>query len=505
MERTRREVRALGVLWNDTILWYAKAVRELMNKPVTKKASWRYLAAMHDIDPAAWIRLGYLSEEEALPGPTERGRYWSQCQHQSWYFLPWHRAYLHSFEDIVIDAIRSLHGPADDWALPYWNYSDTTHPDAGRIPPVFLTPTMPDNSPNPLRVAARFGTGVPADDAELTDRIADNDFTGIDEGPADGVGGPRTIFSPHGTQEGLIEAAPHDLVHGDVGGRGGLMSRPNTAALDPIFWLHHANIDRLWEVWRARDNRNKNPEDVAWLNGPTMPRPFALFGADEQDRPSNPKDVVSTSALGYKYDDTSDPLNGATRRLMRLQSLVPRLQSHTFAERAEEPTMEKHPPTELLGSNDAEVPLGSTSARSRVTLAKRPLATFSRSFSSSAMRADTPGEPDRIFLSLENIRGKDGSGIFDVILHKPDAAAGSPGTKAGSISLFGLENASRPDGPHAGSGLTKTLEITRAVDTMKLDETQTGTLDIEIVPRSDVRDDDDIKVGQISVHRQSGQ
>jgi tyrosinase len=112
----------------------------------------------------------------------------------------------------------------------------------------------------------------------------------------------------------LIEAAPHDLVHGDVGGRNGLVSYPTTAALDPIFWLHHANIHRLWEVWRNRDSRNKNPTDTDWLDGPTRRRAFALFGADEQDRPSNPKDMLSTTALGYDYDDISDPLSGATRR-----------------------------------------------------------------------------------------------------------------------------------------------------------------------------------------------
>lgn len=504
MKRTRREVRALGTIWNDTMLWYAKAVRELQKRPVTKKTSWRYLAAMHGIDQPAWIRLGYLSEGEVLPGSAEQSRYWNQCQHQSWYFLPWHRAYLHSFEDIVIDAIKSLNGPVD-WALPYWNYSDTTHTDAGRIPAVFLTPTMPDGSANPLRVAARFGTGVPRDDADLTDRIADNDFIGIDEGPADDVGGPRTIFSSQGTQEGLIEAAPHDLVHGDVGGRGGIMSNPNTAALDPIFWLHHANIDRLWEVWRGRDARNKDPEDPEWQNGPTRRRSFALFGADEQDRPSNPKDVLSTEALGYGYDDISDPLKGATRRLMRLESLAPRLQDRQFAEQLETRAMDKRPRAELLGSNDTEVPLGPEAVRSRVKLANRPLANFSESFTPSAIKAETPGEPDRVFLSLENIRGKDGSGIFDVMLHKPDAPAGSAGMKVGSISLFGLENASRPDGDHGGAGLTKTLEITKAIDAMKLDRTQAGTLDVEIIPRSDVRAEDDIKIGQISVHRQSGQ
>jgi tyrosinase len=32
-------------------------------------------------------------------------------------------------------------------------------------------------------------------------------------------------------------------------GGDGWMSDPDKAALDPIFWLHHANIDRLWAAW----------------------------------------------------------------------------------------------------------------------------------------------------------------------------------------------------------------------------------------------------------------
>jgi tyrosinase len=504
MARTRREVRALGAVWNDTMLWYAKAVRELGSRPVTRKAGWRYLAAMHDFDRPAWIRLGYLTPTEALPGQPEQGRYWKQCQHQSWYFFPWHRAYLLTFEDIVRNVVRSLDGPPD-WALPYWNYSNTENAGATKIPDAFLVPKLPDGSANPLHVAARFGTAVDEDDVELTDRIADNDFVGLDQGPSLGVGGPRTVFQAHGQQEGLVEAAPHDPVHGEVGGRGGLMSNTTTAGLDPIFWLHHANIDRLWEVWRARDPLNKNPTDPKWLNGPTTPRVFALFGADENDRPSNPSDVVSTTALGYDYDDISDPLKGANRRMMRLEALAPRLKNLELAADTEVREMDKPPAVELLGSNDKEIALGPKPVRSQIQLAGRPLATLSRSFNSSLMKADTPGEPDRVFLHLENIRGKDGSGIFDVILRKPDAPAGSAGIKAGSISLFGLEQASQPDGAQAGNGLNKTLEITKALDAMKLDQLQPGALDVEIVPRSDVRDEDDIKIGQITVHRQSGQ
>ena len=507
--RTRREIRSLGDTWNDTMLWYAKAVHALRKRPVTKKASWRFLAAMHDFDHAGWINLGYLAKGEALPKADVRKRYWSQCQHQTWYFLPWHRAYLRSFEDIVRDAIKSIDGPAD-WALPYWNYSDTKNPDARKVPQAFLDHKLPIKLPdgttdNPLFAKARHGRSVPKDDVDLTKRIADNDFEGIDAGAGEGVGGPRTIFSPSGEQEGLIEAAPHDLIHGDVGGRGGLMSDPATAALDPIFWLHHANIDRLWEVWRHRDPRNKNPTDPDWLNGPTRRRAFALFGADEKDRPSNPKDVLSTTALGYDYDDISDPLRGATRRSMRLEALAPQLEGLVAVDQSEDVAMKKRPPAEVLGSNDKQIALGPKPVTSRVKFAPKPLKAVTESFNESTMRADTPGEPDRVFLKLENIRGKDGSGIFDVVLHKPGEPPGSAGVKAGAISLFGLEKASKPGGAHAGNGLTKTLEITEAVDAMKLDAGQVKNIDVEIVPRSDVREEDQIKVGQVSVHRQSGQ
>jgi len=59
-----------------------------------------------------------------LPFDPDVEGFWNQCQHGSWYFLPWHRAYLAAFEAIVLDAIVKKGGPSD-WALPYWNYDPT--------------------------------------------------------------------------------------------------------------------------------------------------------------------------------------------------------------------------------------------------------------------------------------------------------------------------------------------------------------------------------------------
>lgn len=42
----------------------------------------------------------------------------------------------------------------------------------------------------------------------------------------------------------------HDFLHGTVGGAGGHMTYPELAAFDPIFFFHHANIDRLIALWQ---------------------------------------------------------------------------------------------------------------------------------------------------------------------------------------------------------------------------------------------------------------
>jgi hypothetical protein len=117
--------------WDDTLLWYAKAVASLRAKPLTDPTSWRYQAAIHayrrELDPLA-------VDGEALPSNADQSRFWGKCQHGGWYFLPWHRAYLACFEQIVRAEIVKLGGP-DAWALPYWNYSDPDDPHALLVRP----------------------------------------------------------------------------------------------------------------------------------------------------------------------------------------------------------------------------------------------------------------------------------------------------------------------------------------------------------------------------------
>src|SRR5690606_25341262 len=104
-----------------------------------------------------------------LPSPGEQTEYWNQCQHGSWYFLPWHRMYLAYFEEIVADTIVKLGGPPN-WALPFCDYSDRSNPYALNIPPAFTAgspATNPLHMPNGGNYPGRRSTRVDARDVTL--------------------------------------------------------------------------------------------------------------------------------------------------------------------------------------------------------------------------------------------------------------------------------------------------------------------------------------------------
>jgi hypothetical protein len=50
----------------------------------------------------------------------------------------------------------------------------------------------------------------------------------------------------------------HNGLHGWWGGPG-QMSFPSVSPFDPIFYLHHCNIDRLWAMWQADGHANEYP------------------------------------------------------------------------------------------------------------------------------------------------------------------------------------------------------------------------------------------------------
>src|SRR5205814_339845 len=85
--------------------------------------------------------------------------------------------------------------------------------------------------------------------ATLLDSLAPKDFVTF--------ASPKTLYHGTLTGFGVLEGQPHNNVHNCIGGMstqqnsGGFM-QANLSPVDPIFWLHHSNVDRIWDVWTRK-------------------------------------------------------------------------------------------------------------------------------------------------------------------------------------------------------------------------------------------------------------
>jgi Common central domain of tyrosinase len=82
----------------------------------------------------------------------------------------------------------------------------------------------------------------------------------------------------------LLELGAHAAVHIAIGGT---MNSPSSPT-DPIFFLHHANLDRIWSEWQVKNPRS-NPKN----KNETLMRP-PIEGVKVSS-------VLSISSLGYSY------------------------------------------------------------------------------------------------------------------------------------------------------------------------------------------------------------
>jgi len=468
--RVRRDVWRLSVpnKWHPIILNYAKAIARLQVLDTGNFAdprSWRHLAAIHGAALGGW----------------PPGAHWNECEHGSWYFLPWHRVYLHHFEKIVRQAVIDSGGPAN-WALPYWNYSDPRRTNVVKLPPAFREPAMPDGTPNPLYVQQRgvginSGASLPAGSVSTTAALAETDFTDPDgAGIASSFGGGKSGRNHGGPLRGSLENVPHASVHGSIGG---WMGAFETAGRDPIFWLHHANIDRLWSRW-LRTKTHINPPVPQWLNE------LFEFGNGQWYTQLGARDVLNTTAtpLRYRYDDERP----------RPVRVVPQA-----ARRQLEAAVRRGPP-EKLGATKRDVPLGPSPTHAEIEVAA-PEAAGLESFAGGR-------QPGRAFLVLGNVRGKKVSaGSFDVYLNAPEDASPRQrdNYKAGTISMFGVVESSASDERHAGEGITVSLDVTELVRRLRSKPGwDAKKLRVTFVPVPDAAGEvkpGDVRVGSVSLHQ----
>ena len=159
------------------------------------------------------------------PSDNRSWQYWANihanyCPHGKAYFLPWHRGYISAFETQLRSSLGTTVPPI---ALPYWDY--------------YTYPTIPAEFTN-------SATGNPL----YTPRVNTSAWPALSMNPfATGV--TNFQFGLNNAFETSLESAPHDPVHDVIGG---YLADIATAALDPLFYLHHCNLDRLWNAWSRR-------------------------------------------------------------------------------------------------------------------------------------------------------------------------------------------------------------------------------------------------------------
>jgi tyrosinase len=253
-----------GMAASDPILLtYRKAIQAMKALSPSDPRSWSYQAAIHG----------------TLTTPVQTA--WNTCQHNATFFWSWHRMYLYWFERIV----RKMAGDCEPcWVLPFWDWAS---PAQRQLPSMFRDPASElfESNRNP---AMNSGAGSLSPAAvDYSAAFALTDFV---------------------TAAGSLSNGAHGSVHIGVGG---LMSSVPTSAQDPIFYLHHANVDRLWNLWLAQGARSDPLADATWKN-----TKFTFFDENAFEVQMTSCQVLrAAEQLYYAYEGEPDQVREYCERL----------------------------------------------------------------------------------------------------------------------------------------------------------------------------------------------
>lgn len=269
------------------------------------RRSWQYWANIHGYygaqspDGTVEAQIQYLQDnglgsyvfyyqgitDQTAPDSTAQA-IWATCQHsgdsQAVNFFGWHRMYLYYFERVVRWAAGD-----DTLRLPYWDYTD---PAQVALPAEFQSSTsdLYDAKRDP---GMNTGSSTLNPDATNVDTLLrDPDYFDY---------------------EGQIEGGIHGYVHCTVGPTCPVahMGDVPVAGNDPVFYTHHANIDRLWACWQ---NLHSTPA------GDWQDQPFSFVDETGTMQTQPVKNFLDSTSLGYVYDNvancsrTASPLTTAT-------------------------------------------------------------------------------------------------------------------------------------------------------------------------------------------------
>ncbi|WP_075768825.1 tyrosinase family protein [Aerophototrophica crusticola] len=279
---------------------YADAVGKMMALQTKDPRSWDFQWYTHFIPGPQNLTTKLPKILEVYGASKDPNRQlaeqmWSMCQshlkaQNAYMFLPWHRMYVLCFEEII----RAISGKPE-FTLPYWDYLDPTQkslPEEFRQPndPLYKSLYRPDRN---KYVYTDPKTGK-------TYNIDVNAGTPIDLGQPEGAINlncmQATTYDDASGVAGFcngLNSNPHGIVHDYVGNEKGMGYVP-TAANDPIFWLHHSNVDRVWASWNKNGGQNPLSEWTSY--------DYTFADGNGNAVSYNAAKVGDTVELGYVFD-----------------------------------------------------------------------------------------------------------------------------------------------------------------------------------------------------------
>ncbi|CAL0309368.1 unnamed protein product [Lupinus luteus] len=238
--------------------------------------------------------------------------------HNSWLFFPFHRWYLYFYERILASLIVDLD---PDFTIPFWNWDN---PKGMTIPSFYaeldspLYDTLRDPNSQPPKLVNLNGSSdgeihvdktiTPEEQVLSNLRVMYTQLVSGSKTPSLFFGDAFRAGDKENPGAGSVENSPHGPVHvwtgrpwgGDSNGED--MGNLYSAARDPIFYSHHANVDRLWPIWKSLGRNRRDIDDSDWLESE-----FTFYDENKNLVRVKVKDSLDTKKLGYVYQDVDVP------------------------------------------------------------------------------------------------------------------------------------------------------------------------------------------------------
>ncbi|KAF5179860.1 Polyphenol oxidase protein [Thalictrum thalictroides] len=241
--------------------------------------------------------------------------------HGSWLFTPWHRYYIYFWEKILG---KLLNDPT--FAIPYWSWDQ---PEGMFMPEMYLDQNSPLYNDNRnhnhytalMDYAYTFGdkNPTPAQYEEVKIRNLkkiENMFIETIGAPSLFLGGPLNAGQVPQDIAGALENL-HGLGHEWTGPE----AKPNhdmgnfyTAARDCMFYGHHAQVDRLWDIYGSLRGNKVEFNNPNWLDAS-----FIFYDENRQVVNCKVRDCLVSEKLGYTYAMEPQAWKNIKRSYKKLQ------------------------------------------------------------------------------------------------------------------------------------------------------------------------------------------